>query len=72
MVQATLGTGFLGTALPPYLCTTCSPTQIMLTMAPKWPACPNPDPPPQESPGPVSSAFSIPLEDLVGPHPMLL
>ena len=53
----------------PTLCTTCSPTPIMLTMAPKQPACPKPDPPLKESPGPESSAFSIPPEDLAGPQP---
>ena len=56
----------------PTLCTTCSLAQIMLTMAPKQPACPKADPASKESPGPESSAFSIPPEDLVGPRPMLL
>ena len=56
----------------PTRCTTCSPAQIMLTMAPKGPPAQSQTPPPKESPGPESSAFSIPPEDLVGPCPMLL
>ena len=56
----------------PTRCATCSLARIMLTMAPKRPACPKPDPPPKESPGPESSAVSVPQEDLVAPRPMLL
>ena len=49
----------------PTLCTTCTPRQILLIMAP-------PIPPSQAKPAPPvseSSAFSVPPEDLVAPPP---
>ena len=49
----------------PTLCTTCTPSQILLIIAPLIP-------PSQAKPAPPvseSSAFSVPLEDLVAPPP---
>ena len=49
----------------PTLCTTCTPRQILLILAP-------PIPPSRAKPAPPiseSSAFSVPLEDLVAPPP---
>ena len=49
----------------PTLCTTCTPRQILLTLAP-------PIPPSRAKPAPPvseSSAFSVPPEDLVAPLP---
>ena len=49
----------------PTLCTTCTPRQILLTLAP-------PIPPSRAKPAPPvseSSAFSVPPEDLVAPPP---